>query len=164
MKKLFFIIINLFLIATTQSQLSKQHRYFKQTYLEDSVHVYWNEFPNPFSPPTVTNTNKGFIRGDITFYCDISDSVEVALITKKDSIVHKTTLKSSKPPYFSAGYWVAGANISQQSLPTSYFQPSSDGYLRWVIIVGGRWKSIRERGIEVRKGWHYWIDTGRTSK
>jgi hypothetical protein len=160
---LLFIILHMFL-ATAQSQESKQHRYPKQTYVEDSARVYWDSYPNPFSPPTVTDTGRGLIKGELTFRCDISDSVEIAFITKNDSIVHKATVHSSKPPYFSVGYWVAGPNARQQSLPTSYFKPSSDSYLRLVIIVEGRWKSIRERGISVRKGWHYWIDTRRPNK
>ena len=164
MKKILFIIIIINSVVISQSQRTIQHRYSKQTYLDDSIHVYWNQFPNPFSPPTVTSTKKCFIQGDLTFYCDLSDSVEVAFITKKDSIVHKAVVTSSKPPYFSIGYWVAGPNISQHLLPISYFLPRSDDNIRLVIIVGGRWRSIRQSGIQVRSGWRYWIDSPKINK
>jgi hypothetical protein len=166
MKKITPLLVTtlIFLVSSVQSQVQPQHRYPKQRHFEDSARVFWTSYPNPFSPPTVKDTTKGLIYGDLTFYCDLSDSVEVAFVTKNDSIVHRATIRTAKPPYFSVGYWVAGENIRQASLPPSYFKPNRDEHLRLVLIVGGRWKTIRELGIPVQRGRYYWIDTRKHSK
>lgn len=150
-------------VSDVQSQVQSQHRYPKQKHFEDSTRVFWTSYPNPFSPPTEKDSTKGLIYGDLTFYCDLSDSVDVAFVTKNDSIVHRATIRSAKPPYFSVGYWVAGKNIRQASLPSSYFRPNKDDHLKLVLIVGNRWKSIREVGIPVQRGRYYWIDTRKRS-
>jgi hypothetical protein len=142
-----------------QRTYSNEHRIPGQTYIEDSAHVYWDSWPNPFSPPTITDTGKGLMCGTLTFYCDLSDSVEVAVVTERDSVVYSTTVFSPKPPYFDLCYWVAGPKIDRQSLPSSYFRAPSDITLRLVLVVGGRWKNSRVffRGGG-RRDWYYWID------
>ena len=140
---------------------SNQHHSRGQKYIEDSAHVYWDDWPNPFSPPTVRDSTKGLMCGDLSFYCDLSDSVEVAVVTKHDSILYRTTVTSDKPPYFSLCYWMAGPKINPQSLPASYFKAPSKGNLKLVLIVGGRWKNIRGFHLNGSRGWYYWIDRRR---
>jgi hypothetical protein len=166
MKKLvpLVLIVIFTFIVTAQSQDMQKNRYPNQVYFEDSTHIFWTWYPNPFSPPTLKDTGKGLVYGDFTFYCDFTDSVDVALVTKNDSVVHHAYLKTARPPYFFVGLWVAGPMVTEQSLPASYYKPNADEYLRPVLIVGGRWKSLRALGIPVKRGWHYWIDQTRPSK
>jgi hypothetical protein len=146
-------------ISTVDCQVLREHRYPKQTTIEDSTHVFWTSYPNPFSPPTLKDTSKALIYGDLTFYCDLSDTAEVALVARNDSIVYSATVVAAKPPHFSIGYWVAGRNSDQRSLPASHFTSSVDDHLKVLLIVHGRRKVLRDVGIPVKKGMHYWIES-----
>lgn len=157
-----FITILLSFIAVSQIQ-SSPNRYPNQVCFEDSLDVFWTYYPNPFSPPTVKDTGVGFINLGLTYYCDLSDSVEVALIGSNDSIVYSAIIISPKSPHFDVAYWVAGPKVSKHSLPANYFRGIRDENLKLLLIVDGRWKSRRERGIQVKKGWYYWIDNSNTN-
>lgn len=135
-----------------------------QKYLEDSVHVFWDSYPNPFSPPGVRDTGKGLICGYYTFYCDLSDTVGIAFVTKIDSVVYQSTLTSPTKHNYSLCYWEAGPKIQVQSLPTNYFLASSDEDLGVLLIVDGRKKNIREGALPVRDGWYYWINDQKIRK
>lgn len=153
-----FLLCN-FGVAQVQKISHKPHRYRFQTYFNDSSHVFWTSYPNPFSPPTVRDTGKGLICGNLTFYCDLSDSVEVALVAEDDSIVYQTIVKSQTPPYFSLCYWVAGEKAQIRSMPSRYYKSGKDGRLKALLIVNGKKKSMHEIGIPVRNNRYYWIET-----
>lgn len=137
---------------------SDPYRLQGQKYLEDSAHVYWTSYPNPFSPLVVRDTEKGDICGDYTFFCDLSDTIGIAFVTNNDSIVYQAKIFSPTEHNFFLCYWMAGPKIQARSLPPTYFRALSDDRLSVLLIVGGREKNIREGALSVTKGWYYWID------
>jgi len=163
MKKLSLIYFFVFLfcnliVAQNQNISHKPHRDPNQKYFDDTTHIFWTSYPNPFSPPTVRDTGKGLVCGNLTFYCDLSDSVEVAFVTEDDSIVYQTTVTSQMPPYFSLSHWVAGEKVRIQSIPSHYYKSSKDGHIKALLILDGQKKSIQEIGISVKNGRHYWLE------
>ncbi len=153
-----FTIYILCNISATQipKHHTDQHRIRGQKYIEDSAHVYWDNYPNPFSPPTVRDTGKGLMCGELGFYCDLSDSVEVTFLQSNDSIVYQTMVIQSRPS-FALCYWMAGPKIDHRSLPTRYFRAPSNEQIKIFLSVGGRKKNLRKAGFQVQKGWYYWI-------
>ncbi len=152
------LVVVLLVIESVQSQVPAQNRFPYQRFFEDSTHVFWTWYPNPFSPPTVANTKKGQICGGLTFYCDLSDTVLVAFVSKSDSILYEAPLTSTNPPYFSLCYWIGGPRVSLELLPSKYFRSDFNEKIKLLLVVRGRWKSLRGIGITVQNGWYYWID------
>ena len=102
MKILFVCFIILILCPIPAfSQLKNANRYPNQFYIEDSIHVCFTCYPNPFSPPTITDSTKGLFCGTNTFYCDISDTVLVIYQNIADSVVYCKKVISKSPPEFS---------------------------------------------------------------
>ncbi len=160
--KIQVILIILFCCSICYAQkklvVIDEHRLPGQKYFEDSTHVYWNHYPNPMAPPTVSDTGKGRICGDIVFYCDKSDSVDIAFVTMKDSIVYQLTIPSWSKHVYSLCYWKAGPNVQVQSLPQNHYQALANERLGLLLIIDGRKMALKEGALSVRKGWYYWID------
>ena len=103
------------------SQPNAKNIYPYQHFIEDSTNVFWKFYPNPFSPPNITDTSKGLMCGQYTFYCSISDTVLLAFQNEKDSIVYTKELYSPSSD-FGICLWIAGPKINQNELPQEYFQ------------------------------------------
>jgi hypothetical protein len=149
------------MLGPSYGQTKPDHRYPSQFYFEDSIHVFWDQYPNPFSPPGIRDTDKGLVCGDLPFYCDLSDTVTVAFLGEKDSIVYEASIQSRKPPSFSFCYWLAGPRIDPQHLPAQYIRGRSGENFKLLLIVQGRKKCLRESRICIPKDWYCWIDESR---
>jgi len=158
------ISILLVCVSIGVGQVLPENIYPGQTYYEDSGHVFWTWYPNPFSPPAVGDTGNGQIQGALTFCCDLSDSVDLAFVAENDSIVYHSMLVSRKPPHFSVVYWMAGPKVTSESLPYKSYTGDSDQQLKLLLSVKGRPKSVRPSGIYAPRGWHLWIDEGKSDK
>ncbi len=162
MKKQFLIII-VFLfcyicIAQNRNNSNQYYRYKFQKYFDDSTHIFWTEYPNPLAHRGMRgDTSKIRICGDLDFYCDLSDSVEVAFVTENDSIVYRTIVFSKYRPDFGVCYWIAGNKARKEILPSNYFKPNKDGIINILLIVNNQKKSMRTIGIPVKAGQYYWI-------
>ena len=154
-----FLILSLLQMhQTTNAQVKPQNRYSAQRYWEDSVHVFWTWYPNPFSPPTLKDTSKGMMCGGLTFYCDLSETVTVAFLTESDSLAYEASIVSRKPPYFDLCYWLAGPRIDPRHLPARKIRGRSRDQFKLLLTVRGRKKCVRHYGITVPKDWYCWID------
>ena len=149
------------MLGPSYGQVKSECIYPYQFYFEDSVHVFWTRYPNPFSPPGVSETSKGLMCGDWSFYCDLSDTVTVAFLGEKDSIVYEATIQSRKPPYFGFCYWLAGPRIDPYNLPAQYIRGRSGEHFKLLLIVQGRKKCLRESRMYIPKDWYCWIDESR---
>jgi hypothetical protein len=151
------------IVTDAFSQIKPDIRYPFQIYFEDSVHVFWTQYPNPFSPTTMvpgrTENRKGSYCGDLSFYCDLSDSVTVVALDQADSAVYSTQLKSKYSPNFSVCYWLAGSQISLTQLPHSYIRSNSLSIQKLMLVVSGRNKALRSYGINIPKGWYFWLQS-----
>ena len=157
MKLLSFTILMLSLVIVAQSQHHITPRAGNQTYFEDSAHVYFTLYPNPFHGVMPTKTTKVHdCYNSKSFYCDLSDSVTVALVDRKDSTVYSAMLKSTKPPFFGFCFWVAGPQFNKALLPSSYFVSNSDTILSLVLLVRDRRKC--QTTYRFVKNLYYWID------
>ncbi len=160
-----FIFLNSYFGNTAFMQIPEKNRYPKQYYFEDSTRVFWTWYPNPFSPPTITDKSKGrLICGDLSFYCDLSDTIIVALVQNADSIVYSAPIISSIPSYFSLCYWMAGPNINLEELPDKFFQSNTNEALKLMLIVNDRKKCIRNGDFRLQKNWYWWINESKTKK
>jgi hypothetical protein len=148
-------------LATTlfcQNQYPQDYRTPNQICIEDSTRIFWTNYPNPFSPPTIKDTTQGMICGGFTFYCDLSDTVEVSLIGENDSVLTTTRIITHKPPNYSFCYWMAGSNVALTSIPTEHFKATSNSQLNVLLSVNGRKKNIRLKVIYIPKGLYCWIN------
>ena len=162
-----FVVIKwliILFVGQVQTQVRGVPRFPYQPHFEDSAHVFFTAYPNPFSPPTVRDTGKGLICGGGQFYCDLSESARIAFVDENDSTVYTTTVKSSTPPQFSFCYWLAGPRVRKELLPSKYIRSDVDMELKTLIIVRGRRKCLAEHGMFIQKGWYYWIDEQVTKK
>jgi hypothetical protein len=133
-------------------------RYPFQSYIEDSTHVFWTSYPNPFSPPTVSDSGMARIHG-LTFYCDISDTVTVSLLGGRGSVLYEASVESQGSPHFTMTYWPAGPRAPSHKLPAHFFRADSAATFGLLLSVGGHRKCSRQKGIDLLKGWYCWIDT-----
>ena len=136
------------------SQPNAINIYPYQHFIEDSTNVFWTFYPNPFSPPNITDTSKGLMCGQYTFYCSISDTVLLAFQNEKDSIVYTKELYSPSSD-FGICLWIAGPKINQNELPKEYFQSNEKEKIKLILIVNGHKKCYREMYTVNRK--YYWI-------
>lgn len=162
------LIISLILMCSSSSfsQIKEVNRYPNQIYIEDSANVFWTHYPNPFSPPTIiepidydtVKTLNCYSPSTLlsTFYCDLSDTVLVAIQNESDSILYSAKVSSKSPPYFRYCVWVAGSLINHNELPNYYFQGSCKERLYIVLIVKGRKKCYKEIVISDNK--YYWLN------
>jgi hypothetical protein len=155
---LLLLLCTLSLVERSHAQVKPENRYPFQSYCEDSAHVFWTWYPNPFSPPTINDTSKGMICGGLTFYCDLSDTVTIALLNTNDSVVYEAPVRLSSPPHFSLCYWLAGPKVDIQGLPSHYFRSDSQQKYRLLLVVHGRRKCVTEYGIFLPANWYCWID------
>ncbi len=146
-------------LCWSQQQTYEKARYRPQAYYGDSAHVFWTAYPNPFYP-SVDKEGRVKSCGDLSFYCDLSDSVVVALLAENDSVVYQSTVRTSTPPGFSLCYWVADEKTSPVALPEHFFKAERDERVRWLLIAGGKWKCARQWGNRLSKGKYYWLDEG----
>ncbi|GMU97048.1 MAG: hypothetical protein AMXMBFR50_25630 [Ignavibacterium album] len=153
--KLFISFLFIGYSSTILSQIKQEHRHPEQFYIEDSAKVYWTAYPNPFCPPTITEKTKGLFCGFDTFYCELSDSVLVAIKNEKDSIVYSEYIFSKRPPYFSYCVWVAGSEIDKNELPDSYYHFEEKQNIKIVLIVDGKEKCYRKGVISDKR--YYWF-------
>jgi hypothetical protein len=140
------------------------NRYPMQTSVEDSSHVYWTWYPNPFSPPIITDTTMGVVNSGLTFYCDLSDTVTVALLGESDSVLYAAESISKRYPHFSLAFCYAGARFPAAKLPQRYFKSRSTEQYRLSLSVRGRVKCIRRVGVYVPEGWYCWLSAPHTNK
>ncbi len=163
-----YIIIAALLAVVVQSvsgQELKNHRRRNQVYFEDSTHVFWTSWPIPFSPPTVTRTTKGIMCGYLTFYCDLTDSVQVAIVDGDTTdIVNEATVTPDSGHFFSVCYWVAGPRFPQDQLPPVWFKRKNKWPLSVLLIVNGRKKCLTVGVGNLPQGWYCWIDEGHSRK
>jgi len=130
----------------------------QQLYIEDSTHVFWLQYPNPFSPPTIRDSTMGCIYGDYEFYCDIADTVDILLIDANDSVLTACSVASRhRPHYFSAYYCLAGKDITPSRVPKQAVRVSDTSQFAVVLSVHGRKKTVHPLHIYVPKGWYCWI-------
>jgi len=149
------LIISLMLISSSSiySQVKEINRYPNQIYIEDSTNIFWTQYPYPFSPPTIIEpidfdtvktlncySPSTFLS---TFYCDLSDTVLVAIQNESDSILYSAKVVSKSPPHFHYCVWVAGSLINHNELPIYYFQGSGKERLFISLIVKGRKKCFK---------------------
>jgi hypothetical protein len=144
-----------------RAQVVPWPRHPNQKYIEDSIHVYFinlydPSYPDPFSPPTVSDSGKGIICGGGFFYCDLSESALLAFVNDNDSIIYSAIVRSSKPPDFSFCYWKAGPRAKTTLLPREFYRSKLTGKVKVVLSIAGRRKCLSEFAVE--KGWSYWID------
>jgi len=140
-----------------QKQLHDELRVGYQTYIEDSAHVYFTDYPSPIAPPTVRDDEMGYVcyLGK-SFHCDLSNSVLVAFVNEKDSILYSALVKSKNPPSFTYCCWLAGPRIGKEILPKKYFRGDGRSKIKLFLIVRGRRKCSVEATFA--DGWYYWID------
>ena len=150
-------------VATGLTQVSPENRYPTQVYYEDSTRVFWTAYPYPLGLPTMTETVRYHIVSPFSFYCDLSDTVELAFVASNGFIVCTGMLTSSTPPYFSVSYWTAGPRVQAESVPAEHFRTESDEHLNMLLIVRGRHKCLRD-GMFLQKGWYLWIGEKETAK
>jgi hypothetical protein len=144
-------------VPSESGTLNGRNRYPFQTFVEDSSHVYWTWYPNPFSPPTVTTTTAGVIQSGLTLYCDLCDTVSVALLGDRDSVIYSSRMITLTPPHFDVAFTYAGPRYADSLLPARYFRSQHDGDYKVAISVKGRRKCVREQGIFMRKDWYCWL-------
>ncbi len=152
--------IIIFYYTTSFSQKYEKYRHHNQFYFEDSTHVFWTWLPNPFSPPTITDSSKGLYCGDFTFYCDLSDTVLITFVQNNDSIVYYKPIVSSCPPHFGLCFWYGGPNLNPSELPDQYYRNVTDKKLKLLIIVNGRKKCMRDYSF--KKDWYFWLNESKT--
>jgi hypothetical protein len=159
MKLIILISLLAFLVpkALPQSRGDEKARWPGQLYIEDSVHVFWVQYPNPFSGPTVTDSTQGCFQGDHSFYCDLAETVEVLLVNEKDSVVSVASTASPHPPRFSVSICVAGKKVRHDSVPERAFRAPRDSRLSVVLSVRGHRKVIHPWPITVLKGHYCWV-------
>jgi hypothetical protein len=145
-------------ISWSQEKEYNGYRPTDQFYLEDSTRVFWTSYPNPFSPPTVLDSTKGMLCGGLTFFCNLSDTVEVALIGECDSILCVAKFVSNTPPWFSICWWRAGPRLERNQLPKTYFRGNADTKLGILLLIDGRRKNFRRDVIHVSNGWYCWLE------
>ena len=148
-----FLLIGHFPIIL--SQVKKDNRLREQVYIEDSSKVFWTDYPNPFSPPTITEKSKGLFCCLATFYCELSDSVLVAVKNENDSIFYSQYISTKLPPYFSYCIWIAGMEIDNNELPKPYFYFDEKQNIKITLIVDGREKCYREGVVNDKR--YYWL-------
>ncbi|MBK7107428.1 MAG: hypothetical protein IPH62_19350 [Ignavibacteriae bacterium] len=141
------------------SQIKQENRYPKQAYIEDSSKVYWAIYPNPFSPPTINEYTKGLFCGSSSFYCELSDSVLVAIKNEKDSIIYSQFVYTLHFPHFSYCTWVAGSQIDKSELPKSFYHFENKQKIKVALIVEGKEKCYREGTINDKR--YYWIQNNK---
>jgi hypothetical protein len=151
-----FIILILYPI-TVFTQSKKEIRFPHQHYIEDSTDVFWTWYPNPFSPPTITDSTKRLFCGQYSFYCDISDTVLIAFQNEVDSIVYSVKIIAKVPQYFSFCTWIAGSLFTPKELPKFYFRGKGADMLKLVLIVDGRKKCYTKFSISDKR--YYWINS-----
>jgi hypothetical protein len=159
MKYILLVILLASSVQSVNAQDAKEHRRRFQIYYEDSTNVYWTSWPNPFSPPTVTRTTKGLICGYLTFFCDLTDSVQVAIVDGDTSdIVNEATATPDSGHDFSVCYWVAGPLFPRDQLPPDCFKRKDKYPLSVLLIVNGRQKCLTVGVGDLPQGWYCWID------
>jgi hypothetical protein len=165
MKYIFVAVLLGLGVQSMSGQETKEHRRRYQVYFEDSTHVFWTSWPNPFSPPAVTRTTKGLMCGQVTFYCDLTDSVQVAIVDGDTSdIVTEVTVTPDSGHDFSVCYWVAGPLFQQGQLPSNCFKRKTKYPLSWLLFVNGRKKCLTLGVGNLPQGWYCWIDEGHRKK
>ena len=107
--------------------------------------------------PGRTENRKASYCGDLSFYCDLSDTATVVAFDEKDSALYSIQLKSRIPPNFSLCYWLAGSQISPTQLPTHYIRGDSIRIDKLMLVVSGRKKALRNYQIHVPRGWYFWL-------
>ncbi|MEJ2614418.1 MAG: hypothetical protein P8Z35_05645 [Ignavibacteriaceae bacterium] len=145
-----FIICSIFIFPQTNDK----NRSPNQKYIDDSTNVFWTIYPNPFSPPLITDTSKGLFCGEYGFYCALSDTVFVAFQNQRDSIVYSKEV-ISRSPDFSFCLWIAGSQINHKELPKKYFQCDGKEKIKLFLIINGSKKCYRE--IYILNKRYYWI-------
>jgi len=158
------LLFNQVIVDQTIGQEKVDNRYPYQFYFEDSTHIYWTWYPNPFSGSTLKDTSKGSFCGGLGFYCDNSDTVTVTILTEKDSVVYERVVESQNSPQFELCYWLAGPRINLNRLPVHYFRGDSEKHFKILLSVQGRRKCVRESGINLSKNWYCWIDDIKQTK
>ena len=151
------------IVTTAIAQTAAHNRFLSQTYFGDSSHVFWTWYPNPFSPATIipgrTENRKVSYCGDLSFYCDLSDSVTVVAYDQTDSAVYSIQVVSKIPPNFSLCYWLAGSQISPTQLPRSYVRGDSLSINKLMLVVSGKNKALRSYHVYVPEGWYFWMQS-----
>ena len=151
------IMTTIFLIALILQQLLGQNtekirpepRYQSQSYFEDSINVYWTSFPNPMSTPYLRDSSKVSLCGIWSFHCEISDTVTVALLGEKDSVIYETTGHTLNPPHFGFCFWLAGPRFDPKFLPDHFIVGSVWRFSNIALIVNGRKKCMRSIHIDI---------------
>lgn len=137
------------------TQYDEIYRSRDQHYFEDSANVYWTTHPNPFAPPTISETSKGLFCGANTFHCSLSDTVLVAFQNQFGLTLYNKKVVSKLAPFFNLCFWIAGSQISPLELPESYYHTNSLQKIYLVLIVNGRKKCYKEITISDKR--YYWI-------
>lgn len=140
-------LIYVFFALNTYSQVKDIYRYPYQQYFEDSTHVYWTWYPDPFAPPTLTDSTKGSYCGQFSFDCDLSDTVLVTIQNEIDSLVYCLKVISKLPPHFSLCIWVAGKYFDSNYLPNFYFRSDHEERYTLALNVKGHKKCSRQFGV-----------------
>lgn len=158
----FLIIFILFISRNCWSQPSEKNRYPNQIYFQDSTHVFWTWYPNPFSPPTISvNDSLRIVRSShYSWYCDISDTCTFAIIGNEDSILYSAKVTSKYKPNFGCFLSTALPKYLPYKLPENYVKVDSSAYYNLSLIVNGKKQSTRKDGIYLNKDWYYWIYRG----
>ncbi len=164
MKSIFVFLLLIVFPLSGRGQESQRNRCPGQVYLEDSTHVFWTWYPNPFSPPGVRDTTTGLMCRDLTFFCDLTDSVQVAMVEGDRDIVNEATVTSNIAHDFSVCYWVAGPHTKQSLLPPDCFKRENKIPLSMLLIVKGRKKCLALGIPNIPQGWYCWIDEGHRRK
>ena len=128
-----------------------------EIHIEDSTHIHWTHYPNLFSPPTITSSSKGLYCGLLSFYCDLTDTVTVAIVNQTDSILYKEQVTSRIPPHFSLCFWLAGSEYDTKKLPENYYRPDENIQSKLVVYVKNRPKC--SRNFSVKENQYFWLQS-----
>ena len=149
------LVIFIFSSLSVSSQPKEKIRFPFQHYVEDSARVFWTWYPNPFSPSSNTNTTKILSCYEFTFYCDLSDTVLIAIQNESDSILYNWKVTSKTSPYFSPCFWIAGSQFDYNQLPENYYHSNGIDKVYIGLIVNGRKKCFKDLGII--NDIYYWL-------
>ena len=161
MKCMFLFLLVVIFVQSASCQEAREHRRRHQVYYEDSTHVFWTSRPYPFSPPTAEPTTKCIMCGYLTFFCDLTDSVQAAIVDGDTTdIVNEATVTPDSGHAFSVCYWVTGPRYPQNQLPPNSFKRKNKWPLSVLLIVNGRKKCLTVGVPNLPLGGYCWIDEG----
>lgn len=136
----------------------KTDKFVQQFFDEDSTHIFWTRYPDPFCCPCPKGTTP--ITQAMNFFCGLPGRVEIGILDcKNDTIVHKYEFPRDSQSNYTFWACYSESSIKDMSTKLKYkflskqMDADTEGSFKFVLMLNDKKKAVWPIAIPYKKDW-----------